>query len=157
MTMVPMVNPNLAAAMSYHLAWMRFGGQLNANSKIYFCIGAYPSSAVIDAITGATSTTITNNLAATINGSGITLDVVSETAVPPVWTWKTLPSGKTFTSGKTGTIGWALLDLGTATSNAIVVDVGLPGSGACIILDVVDVVANTTQATIQSMSFKLWR
>jgi hypothetical protein len=72
-------------------------------------VGDMPDPTVIAALTTWNSPSINGNLACYFNNNGFTNALVDTTTFPPRWKKTALPTTKTATSAKDGTITWALV------------------------------------------------
>jgi len=107
---------------------------------IKLCIGEMPTDAEIETLTQSSSR-ITDNVAVTINTTGLT-SKLKDTAWPPTYASDTLPSNPKALSTKVGKIGWCVF-YHTNPSVVVIGDVTLTNGTGLVSVDALDVVVGT--------------
>lgn len=122
----------------------------------YLCIGTVPDDASIQGML-ASSTLISSASIGTVSFAGAAYALSDATAALPAWVMTTMPTTKTVTSSKAGTIGWAAIS-GTDGTNPYlyIVSVSLANQGGVIQLDKTTVAVNDV-VTLLGFSYSVWR
>jgi hypothetical protein len=120
---------------------------------IKLCVGDIPTDVELEGLTQSSSR-ITNNVAVTIDTTGLTT-MLMNASWPPEYLMKTPPTVPKGVSTKSGTISWAVL-YNPVDANVVLCDVTLPNQGGVIETDVVNVDVGTN-VYLMNISIKTGR
>jgi len=147
------ITPHNRLAGSYNWTLSTPFRKSNTTNWITFCVGDVPSDETLANLTALTNAVIVDNKAGMLaSNAGAGFVYSSATTTPPTFYLNTLPTVKTFTVTKAGTLSYAVVNAGGAF---IVVSVGLLNSGAVIQVDRLNVNVGDV-VTLQHINFKMW-